>query len=164
MRIFNFLKNRQRPKEKRSLDLGDELLILIKNLENDCDVSDEEVLKAFFSFQNSMQTNCDSAAQGLFSCVSVLCYYKPHLSKVLLAEPLRALYYLGIESLEDIKKYIKWFITFEEPYIGRATAEGYDWLQELMNDKDEIIIEAFKQMYDAEDNEWRESQPSILQS
>ncbi len=164
MNIFNFFKTKQTFRNNVSPDYGNDLSVIIRNLRDDCDVRDEEILNAFFSFQKSMQTNCDSAAQGLFSLVSVLCYFKPQLSKELLAEPLRALYYLGIESLEEIKKYIEQFITLDEPYMGKATKEGYDWLQDILNGHDVIIIEAFQYMYDAEENEWREFKPVILQS
>ncbi len=141
---------------------GTNLLNLIEDLESQENINDQIVLDTFVEFNSTMQSNCDSVAQGLLACVISICVYKPHLEVELLVAPLQALYYLGIEDLDDLKHYLKWFITYQDPYLGRAPDKAYEWFGDFLKDNDQVIIEAFRKMYFKEDNEWRESEPQIL--
>ena len=141
---------------------GSDLLSVIKRLERNEEIEDEIILVTFLSFSKTIHSNCDAVAQVLLSCFSLICYYKPYLATELMVEPLRPLYYLGIESMAEIKNYMRWFTSYQEPYMGKAPQEAYNWLNEFIDKNDVIIVKAFQKMYLAEDNEWREGQPEIL--
>ncbi len=76
-----------------------------------------------------------------------------------MTEPIRSLFYLGIETMEEIKKYISWLVDFDKPYLGRSTREAHEWLGNFSNTGDQAILEAFKAMISTEDIEWRKEDP-----
>lgn len=123
-------------------------------------VTDDEVRDAYRAMASRMQSNCDSVAQGLLTIIAGLCAHRPNLASEFLPDALQSLYYLGIEDLEGIKKYIKWLIEYDQPYHGRATQSGYNFLRGLFQ-QDKLLIEAFRVMYSREDNEWRKENPSV---
>jgi hypothetical protein len=69
---------------------------------NPTSVSDSEIIQGIVSYNERLQTNCDSAARGLFAAVSPFIVARPHLLSELLKYPLRPLYYLGIDTADGI--------------------------------------------------------------
>lgn len=126
----------------------------------DSSVTDDEARDAYRAMALRMQSNCDSVAQGLLTIIAGLCAHRPNLAPEFLPDALQSLYYLGIEDLDGIFKYIKWLIEYDQPYHGRATQSGYDYLRSLLQ-QDELLIEAFRMMYSHEDNEWRKEDVSV---
>jgi len=128
---------------------------LCQRMESDgAGVSDAEAMAAYKAATSGWQTNCDAAAQGLFMLVSRMCALKPQLESQLLPDAIRPLYYLGVEDLPTIKKYLTWLVEYQTPYIERTTNHGYDYLRMLAG-RDDTLIEAFRAMYEMEDNDWR---------
>lgn len=161
MKLYETLKNTGK---RYSPAHGVNMLGLIRKLESGKEVTDELVLNVFKEFENTVQSSADSVAQGLFSCAAILCVHKPNLAVNLLAVPLRALYYLGIESFEEIKQYIKWFVSYDSPYMGKGPDASYEWLYQRLQNDDKIFVEAFRLMYEREENDWREDEPEILKA
>mgnify|MGYP000082512892 CR=1 FL=1 len=135
---------------------------ICKKLEkkSNSNLTDSHILNAYESVRNQAQSNCDSIAQGLFTIVAGICAHRPHLAPKILPDPLQSLYYLGIEDLDGIKNYIIWLIGFDEPYLGRATQSGYQYLHEL-TEQDSVLTEAFRVMFSKEDNEWRKDEKDL---
>ena len=125
-------------------------------------ISDTEVIDTFFAFAKEQQSNADSMAQGLLSATALVCSKRPHLAPLLFSEPLQCLYYLGIDSLEGIKTYIRAYITLETPYMGRPPKQAYTWLEGFIARNDAAIIEAFRVMYDSEEEAYQDDIPQIL--
>lgn len=123
-------------------------------------LTDAAVLDAYADLRGRMQSNCDAVAQGLFTIVAGICAHRPHLALELLPDPLRSLYYLDIEDLEGIKRYLLWLVNYDQPYLGRATESGYRYLRELAG-QDSLLIEAFRVMFSREDNGWREKDEDV---
>lgn len=123
-------------------------------------LTDSEILVAYCNVKSQMQSNCDSVAQGLFTAVADICAHRPHLASEILPDPLKSLYYLGIEELDGIKMYIRWLIDYDKPYHGRASESGYRYLRELM-EQDRVIVEAFRSMFSQEKNDWREHDEDV---
>lgn len=142
---------------------GTNLLKVLNDLDLDTEIDDATIIETYFEYNRTMESNCDSVAQGLLAILATICSHRPHLAKELLTAPLQSLYYLGIEDLEDVKRYLSWFVSFDEPYLGKAPEFAYTWLNEFMKNNDKIIVEAFRKMYLEEDNEWRDTEPAILQ-
>jgi len=74
--------------------------------EGDTSITDDEARDAYRAVVSRMQSNCNSVAQGLLTMIAGICVHRPHLAPEFLPDALQSLYYLGIEDLEGIKKYL----------------------------------------------------------
>jgi hypothetical protein len=137
------------------------ILKIIKSLEENKIVDDDNVIIEYKKFCEKLQSNCNSVCQGTLTCAASICMYRNHLSIYLLQKPMQSLYYLGVENFDDITNYIDWFIDFPDPYLGRPEAKAYEWLKTLRLQRD-VITESFRLMYHEEDNDWRSDIPKIL--
>ena len=75
-------------------------------------VDEHSIRSAVLGYFDKMQSNCDSVAQGQISISSTICFFRPNLAADLFERPLQCLYYLGVEQMEDINRYLVWFLGF----------------------------------------------------
>ena len=125
---------------------------LILRLEGGATVSDEEICTTYFALSEQMQSNCDAVATGRLATIGAICAHANHLVKILLPSAMQPIYYLGIEELDSLKAFILNVANREKPYLDTQTTAGVKFLQQLaINDL--LILEAFREMYEAEDDE-----------
>ena len=120
-------------------------------------MSDSDLLVAHRKLVSGLQTNCEAAAEGLFVVAANICAHRPQLAEELLAEAIRPLYYLGIEDLPSIKRFVEWIIRAEDLYLGLPTDNGRGYLTSLLG-SDDTVVAAFRKMYETEDNQWRDEE------
>jgi hypothetical protein len=92
-------------------------------------LADDAVLAAVAEFDARLQTNCGSAAQGLFAAVAPLCWHRPALVQPLLRRTLLPLVYLGYERAEQVQEFVGWFLAQPSTYLPLSAA-GRAWLAE----------------------------------
>lgn len=119
-------------------------------------ITDDEIRETYWSLSSFMQSNCDSVAQRRFAVIASLCAHRNHLVAELLPDAMEPLYYLGVEDMEEIVKYLTWLATYDKAYLGRPTTSGKNYLLTLA-DSPGILRDAFRQMY--EQQEYRDESP-----
>ena len=111
--------------------------------ESDINLTDTEVLDAYFKFSNNIQTNTFASAELEWVTISVLCYFRQNLTEILLRRGLLSIVY----SLGDD---IDWFTVLQfidkriladkvEPYGGLPPKVGLKWLTEILPTEKETI-------------------------
>lgn len=60
---------------------------------NDLSLTDEEILDKYYKFSDKIQTNTFSAAELEWVTISIICYYRPNLSEVLIKRGLLCIVY-----------------------------------------------------------------------
>lgn len=113
-------------------------------------VTDTEILKGYFKFSDNIQTNTFAAAELEWVAISVICYFRPHLTEVLIKRGLLAVVYsLG----EDID----WFTVLQfidvrilangvEPYGGLPPTEGIQWLKDILPQQKQLIQKVLQEV------------------
>ncbi|MEL6894495.1 MAG: hypothetical protein AAFP90_00130 [Planctomycetota bacterium] len=131
-------------------------ITVCRSLEENPDaISDEEILLAHRSLVLQIQTNCHSAAEGLFMMAASVCSVRPALELAVLPDAFRPLYYMGVEEIETIRSYLVWLADeCDDPYLLQTDDQGRDYLRSL-SARDAVLLDAFRKMYDAEENGWR---------
>lgn len=122
-------------------------------------LTDDEILTAYISFSDSMQSNSYAIAEIELCIVSVLCAYRPHLSEKLLERPFLAI----IASLGDradyygVTRFIDDYLLTRgrEPYGGLPPKKGTDWLRNLKTDK-KLIESVLERMWIQNEKELNE--------
>lgn len=106
-------------------------------------VTDEEVLNKYFEFSNAIQTNTFAAAELELVTISVICYYKPHLTPILIRRGLLSIVYsLGDEiDAAVIFQFIDHFILSKdvEPYGGLPPGKGIIWLSQILPTQTDLV-------------------------
>ncbi|EGR1985705.1 TPA: hypothetical protein GRI96_25530 [Vibrio parahaemolyticus] len=126
---------------------------VLESLAHGESLDESVIMNGVLGYFDKMQSNCDSIAQGQLSILSTVCMFQPNLARELFERPMQALYYLGLESMDDIKRYLEWFIIYDEPYLGRGSDESYMWLNGFLANGTDVIQQAFINMYEKEYND-----------
>lgn len=77
-----------------------------------------------------------------------------------LPSALQPIYYLGVEDAAGIEAYILHVADAESTYFDTQTPAGQWFLKHIAEDR-ALLVEAFRQMYDNEDNDWRREDPDV---
>lgn len=111
--------------------------------DSDNSLTDEEILIAYNNFSEKIQTNTFSAAELEWVIISVLCYYRPALTEILLRRPLLAIVYSLGDDIDwfTVGQFIDKRILAEkvEPYGGLPPNVGQDWLKQLLPAQKETV-------------------------
>lgn len=125
-------------------------------------VTDDEIRETYWSLSSVMQSNSDSVAQGRFVVIASLCAHRNHLTAELLPDAMEPLYYLDVEDMEEIVKYLTWLASYDKAYLGRPTTSGRDYLLTLA-DSPGILRDAFRRMYERQESRNEFPIPRILE-
>lgn len=111
--------------------------------DEDSNLTDTEILDAYFKFSDNIQTNTFAAAELEWVTISILCHFRPNLTETLIRRGLLSIVY----SLGDD---IDWFTVGQfidrriladniEPYGGLPPNAGQEWLKNLLPSKKETV-------------------------
>ena len=117
-----------------------ELNTLLINLENNtCNFPDLKILTMAEEYDNSLKTNCETAAKYLFSLISSICAFRPSLERLLIHMATEPLYYLGIQTPEGVMKWLDLTLKdkLDEPLFSK---HGKKWLQTELPQKARLIM------------------------
>lgn len=111
-------------------------------LSGNISVRDEEIMSAYYRFSDNIQTNTFAAAELELVTISVICYYHPDLTEILLRRPLLYIVWsIGDEFpschvIEFVKQRI-----LENPksYGGWPPEPGMKWLRETLPAQTDLI-------------------------
>lgn len=140
----------------------DKVFQLMNRLEaGDSAIEDEEIREAYGALASTLQSNCDSVAQGLLVVIASLCANRQHLTAELLPDAMDPLYGLAIENYDVLAGYFKWLADHDTPYLGTPTPSGRDYLLHL-SDSEETLRAAFEVMYRKQQEEWGVDDDELL--
>ena len=91
-------------------------------------------------------TNCWSYVEAAFAIIAPACLRRPHLTKRLIAHPIRAMIYGGLEAPEDVVDQGVAFAYKDDPYI-RPSPEGLKWLLEVWPSCDGLAQDVFREIW-----------------
>jgi hypothetical protein len=102
----------------------------------DTTLADSEVLDAYFKFSNNIQTNTFAAAELELVTISVLCHFRPNLTKTLIRRGLLSIVYSLGDDIDwfTVQQFIdkRIFADKTEPYGGLPPIVGQVWLKNLL--------------------------------
>lgn len=117
---------------------------LVKKLQNQEDVSKDEVLRSVGLAIVSQ--NAEAAADNYFEIISKVAPYNKELEKELLAITLRPIYYMGVESSEGVKKWINYLLENSKIELNDTQKK---WLLAVSDNK-KLIDDAFTKLFELE--------------
>ncbi len=110
---------------------------------SDTNLTDEEILDSYYKFSDHIQTNTFAAAELEWVTISVLCFYRPHLTGELIKRGLLAIVYSIGEKINasDIFEFIHQRILADnlEPYGGLPPENGMNWLTEIQTTQNVLV-------------------------
>lgn len=125
-----------------------DVLDMIEKIKNNTNqLSDEEIVLNVRLFIPSY--NCNAAAMGYFSIIPSISLQKPQLKEELIKIALLPLYYEGLETYEQMRKWIEWYAKQEDYYA--AGKEEKEWLLEEFKNKElieSLLNEIIKKEYE----------------
>ena len=137
---FNFLENIY----KRLLDKGTTL-------------TDKEILDAYFKFSDNIQTNTFAAAELEWVTISVICYFRPNLTEILLRRGLLSIVYSLGDDIDwfTVKQFIDRQILDDnaEPYGGLPPNVGQEWLKNILPNQKEMVQKVLVDVIEENRNE-----------
>ena len=102
-------------------------------------VNDTEIDLAWSNYRDSLQTNCESAAEAHLAALSSICYHRPDLMGKMLPAALEPLFMLGFEDVESIIAWAKSYMAKQEPFMGMPDDVAVAWIRATFcNSRDEI--------------------------
>lgn len=129
----------EHPKELR------ELKDFYGKLKNNPDsISDAEVISKIES--SFWGTNCWSYVEQSLAIIAPACFYKPHLTTVLIKYPIEAMIAGGLDNYKDVIAYALVIAEKENPYVP-LTEEGMCWLKNTWPILDEDIKNIFLEIW-----------------
>ena len=152
------------PYELPELIAFDAALSAVRRVVNDLEagehVPDETIRSVYFTLEQNMQSNCDAVASGLLATIGSICAHAKHLAREFLPSALQPIYYLGIEDADGIEAFISHVADAEATYLDTQTPAGQEFLKHIAGDR-VLVVAAFRQMYDNENNDWRREHPDV---
>ncbi|ODM24588.1 hypothetical protein A7W90_18270 [Clostridium sp. Bc-iso-3] len=121
------------------------------NLNDLTNLTEREIYNNILLYNNSLQTNCETASMDLYIVISNVCYSKGIIIPSLLRIFIRPLYYLGIEKSQDVLNWIKWFLNHKNTPNYATTIKGANdnalkWFFECLNKNNIYIEESLKEL------------------
>jgi hypothetical protein len=147
------LKNKLRFESIHSDKRFDSLQNIYKRLlSHDQSLADSEILINYSHFSKKIQTNTFAAAELELASISVLCYFRPGLTDILIRNGLLAIVYSLGENIDfdDVVNFVQHRIlaVSAEPYGGWPQEEGIKWLSEILPESRDsvkkILIDVIK--------------------
>jgi hypothetical protein len=111
--------------------------------EGNVSLSDEEIIEKFETWIPSY--NAEGAAEGYFSFISSISFHKPQLIPILLRKAVEPLYFLGIESVEEVLKWAEIYLKNSNA-IYKPSVDGQKWLNNDLSKYREQISEILREI------------------
>ena len=117
---------------------------------NDDKLTDEEIISSYFKFSDCIQTNTFAAAELEWVTISVLCFYRRHLTPLLIQRGILSIIYSWGDELTalDILSFINLRILADaaEPYGGLPPESGIHWLKDILPNQEELLQQSLDDM------------------
>ena len=111
--------------------------------EKDTELTNDEILEAYIKFSDKIQSNTFAVAELEWVTISVLCYFRPNLTEVLIRRGLLSIVYSLGDDIDwnTVRQFIESRILANnaEPYGGLPPNEGQEWLKELLPAQKELV-------------------------
>lgn len=119
-------------------------------LANDTNLTDKEILDNYYKFSDHIQTNTFAAAELEWVTISLLGFYRPHLTGELIKRGLLSIVYsIGDEiNGNDVFEFIHQRIIADnlEPYGGLPPEAGMQWLTEVLPTQKVLVQEVLEEV------------------
>jgi len=111
--------------------------------DEDATLSDAEIVESYFKFSDCIQTNTFSAAELEWVVISVICYFRPSLTGIMLRRGLRSIVWSLGDDVDSftVLQFIDVRILADEaePYGGLPPAVGLKWLTDILPTQKEAV-------------------------
>lgn len=92
--------------------------------------------------------------------MGAICAHAEHLARDFLPSAIRPIYYLGIEEADGVNAFILHVAQTKATCLNTQTNAGQQFLGRMAEDHT-LLVEAFREMYDKEDNDWRNESADV---
>jgi hypothetical protein len=104
--------------------------------QNDLTLTDEQILSAYYSFSDRIQTNTFAAAELEWVTIAGLCARRPHLTETLVRRGLLSIVWSIGDAItgDDVLAFVQCRVLENDamPYGGLPSDEGLTWLKESL--------------------------------
>jgi hypothetical protein len=105
-------------------------------LANDTTLTDKQILDSYYKFSDNIQTNTIAAAELEWVIISVICFYRQHLTEELLRRGLLCIVYSWGDTIDsnEVFEFIQQQILAVDvsPYGGLPPEVGMKWLTGML--------------------------------
>lgn len=120
--------------------------------DKDPSLTDTEILEAYFTFSNNIQTNTFAAVELEWVTISVLCHFRPNLTETLIRRALLSTVYSLGDDIDwfTVEQFIDRRILADntEPYGGLPPNVGQEWLKDLLPAQKETVQKVLEDVID----------------
>jgi hypothetical protein len=136
----------------------DTIFIRLRN--NDPTLTDKLILEKYHKFSSQIHTNTFASAELEWVTVSVLCYYRPHLTKELIKEGLLCIVSSIRDEIDynDVLNFIQIRILKNvEPYGGWPPKEGIEWLTNKLPNESKLVQSTLEEIIEQNKKEMEDN-------
>ncbi|RLL55912.1 hypothetical protein D8Y20_00235 [Mariprofundus sp. EBB-1] len=114
-------------------------------------VTDARIEEVWHVYKQSIQTNCEGAAEALMAALSSICARRPEMLDKLLADAIEPLFMLGVEAPEALLVWADAYIGHNESYMGRPDEQALKWIRETFLLSGDAIQLVWDRLMETED-------------